>query len=107
MVSPPTGRAPLADSVLENRHWCSYQPPPARGTCSHVSGISPGSPHGPPPLIGAVALNATDDEKNRELVMTVVGQETGNERSGPRTPLLAPFITYSVLLHVNNMLFRR
>ena len=50
---------------------------------------------------------ATDDEKNRELVMTVVGQEPGNERSGPCTPLLAPFITYSVLLRVNNMVFRR
>ena len=56
---------------------------------------------------GAAALNATDDEKFRELVMTVVGQGPGNERSGPRTPLLAPFITYSVLLRVNNMLFRR
>ena len=39
--------------------------------------------------------------------MTVVGQGPGNERSGPRAPLLAPFITYSVLLRVNNMLFRR
>ena len=39
--------------------------------------------------------------------MTVVGQEPDNERSGPRTPLLAPFIAYSVLLRVNNMLFRR
>ena len=39
--------------------------------------------------------------------MTVVGQEPGNERSGPCAPLLAPFITYSVLLRVNNMLFRR
>ena len=43
--------------------------------------------------------------------MTVVGQgpdnERDNERSGPRAPLLAPFITYSVLLRVNNMVFRR
>jgi hypothetical protein len=39
--------------------------------------------------------------------MTVVGQGLGNARSGPRTPLLAPFITYSVLLRVNNMLFCR
>ena len=36
--------------------------------------------------------------------MTVVGQEPGNERSGSRTPLLAPFITHDVLLRVNNSL---
>ena len=36
--------------------------------------------------------------------MAVVGQEPGNEPSGPCTPLLAPFITYSVLLRVNNSL---
>ena len=52
-------------------------------------------------------LNATDDEKIRELVMTVVGQEPGNERSGSRTPLLAPFITHDVLLCVDHILFRR
>ena len=33
---------------------------------------------GSPPLIGAAALNATNDEKIRELVMTVVGQKPGN-----------------------------
>ena len=36
--------------------------------------------------------------------MTVVGQEPGNERSGSRTPLLAPFSTHDVLLRVNNSL---
>ena len=65
-----------------------------------------------PPLqplmrIGAEALNATDDEKFRELVMALVGQEPGDEPRRPRTPLLAPFITCSVLLRVNNILFRR
>ena len=107
MVTPPTGRAPLADSVLEGRHWCSYQPPPARGTFSRVSGISPGSPHRPPPRIGAAALNATDDEKIRELVIAFMGQEPGDEPRRPRTPLLAPFITHDVLLRVNNSLLRR
>ena len=57
--------------------------------------------------IGAEALNATDDEKIRELVMALVGQEPGDEPRRPRTPLLAPFITCSVLLRVNNILFRR
>ena len=57
--------------------------------------------------IGAEALNATDDEKFRELVMALVGQEPGDEPGRPRTPLLAPFITCSVLLRVNNILFRR
>ena len=56
--------------------------------------------------IGAEALNATDDEKFRELVMALVGQEPGDEPGRPRTPLLAPFITCSVLLRVN-ILFRR
>ena len=104
---PPTGRAPLAAREAESRHWPSYQPPPARATCSVVSGISPGSPHGPPPRFGAAALNATDEEKNRELVMALVGQKPGDAPCHPRTPLLAPFITCSVLLRVNNILFRR
>ena len=39
--------------------------------------------------------------------MAVVGQEPGNERSGSRTPLLAPFITHDVLLCVDHILFRR
>ena len=94
----------MADSVLEGRHWCSYQPPPARGTCSRVSGISPGFPHGPPLRIGAAALNATDDQKIRELVIALMGQEPGDEPRRPRTPLLAPFITHDVLLRVNNSL---
>jgi len=42
----------------------------------------------PPPLIGAAALNATDQETLRELVMTMMGQEPGGERRGPRLPLL-------------------
>ena len=57
--------------------------------------------------IGAEALNATDDEKFRELVMALVGQKPGDALCHPRTPLLAPFITCSVLLPVNNILFRR
>ena len=97
----------MADSVLEGRHWCPYKPPPARGTCSRVSGISPGSPHRPPPRIGAAALNATDDEKIGELVIALMGQEPGDEPRRPRTPLLAPFITHDVLLRVNNSLLRR
>jgi len=64
-------------------------------------------PQPPPTRIGAEALNATDDEKIRELVMALVGQEPGDEPRRPRTPLLAPFITCSVLLRVNNILFRR
>ena len=47
------------------------------------------------------------DEKIRELVMALVGQEPGDEPRRPRTPLLAPFIACSVLLRVNNILFRR
>ena len=78
-----------------------------RAAYSVLSGISPGSPPWASAADRAVALNATDDEKIRELVMAVVGQEPGNERSGPCTPLLAPFITCSVLLRVNNILFRR
>ena len=39
--------------------------------------------------------------------MALVGQKPGDEPCHPRTPLLAPFITYSVLLRVNNILFRR
>ena len=105
--APPTGRALLAAGVSESRHWCSYQPPPAGETFSRVSGISPGSPHGPPPRFGAAALNATDEEKNRELVMALVGQKPGDAPCRPHTPLLAPFITCSVLLRVNNILFRR
>ena len=58
----------------------------------------------PPLRIGASAVNATDDEKIRELVMPVVDQGPGNERSDPLTPLLAPFITHDVLLCVNNSL---
>ena len=38
--------------------------------------------------------------------MTVVGQKPGDAPCHPRTPLLAPFITCSVLLRVN-ILFRR
>ena len=39
--------------------------------------------------------------------MALVGQKPGYAPCHPRTPLLAPFITYSVLLRVNNILFRR
>jgi len=34
----------------------------------------------------------------------MMGQEPGGERRGPRLPLLAPFITYELLLRVNNIL---
>ena len=78
-----------------------------RAAYSVLSGISPGSPPWASAADRAVALNATDDEKNRELVMTVVGQKPGDAPCHPRTPLLAPFITCSVLLRVNNILFRR
>ena len=61
----------------------------------------------PPTLLGAAALNATSEEKLRELVMALVGQKPGDAPCHPRTPLLAPFITCSVLLRVNNILFRR
>ena len=61
----------------------------------------------PPTLLGAAALNATNEEKLRELVLTLIDQEPGDEPRGPRTPLLAPFITNDVLLRVNNILFRR
>ena len=61
----------------------------------------------PPTRIGAEALNATDDEKIRELVIALMGQEPGDEPRRPRTPLLAPFITHDVLLRVNNSLLRR
>ena len=39
--------------------------------------------------------------------MALVGQKPGDAPCRPHTPLLAPFITYSVLLRVNNILFRR
>ena len=94
----------MTASVVDLRSSCSYQPPPARGTCSRVSGISPGFPHGPPLRIGAAALNATDDQKIRELVIALMGQEPGDEPRRPRTPLLSPFITHDVLLRVNNSL---
>ena len=97
----------MTASVVDLRSSCSYQPPPARGTCSRVSGISPGFPHGPPLRIGAAALNATDDQKIRELVIALMGQEPGDEPRRPRTPLLSPFITHDVLLRVNNSLLRR
>ena len=61
-------------------------------------------PQPPPTRIGAEALNATDDEKTRELVIALMGQEPGDEPRRPRTPLLAPFITHDVLLRVNNSL---
>ena len=38
--------------------------------------------------------------------MALVGQKPGDALCHPRTPLLAPFITCSVLLRVNNILFR-
>ena len=47
---------------------------------------------------------ATNDEKSRELVIALMGQEPGDEPRRPRTPLLAPFITHDVLLRVNNSL---
>ena len=46
-------------------------------------------------------------EKNRELVMALVGQKPGDEPRRPRTPLLAPFITHDVLLCVDHILFCR
>ena len=39
--------------------------------------------------------------------MALVGQKPGDALCHLRTPLLAPFITCSVLLPVNNILFRR
>ena len=82
-------------------------------TVSHACGMP--SPLRYLPRMGAVSLRRglvqvalkQHDEKIRELVMTVVGQEPGNERSGSRTPLLAPFITHDVLLCVDHILFRR
>ena len=79
-------------------------------TVSHACGMP--SPLRYLPRMGAVSLRRglvqvalkQHDEKIRELVMAVVGQEPGNERSGPCTPLLAPFITHDVLLRVNNSL---
>ena len=68
----------------------------------HLSGNHPN--HLRPTRIGAEALNATDDEKIRELVIALMGQEPGDEPRRPRTPLLAPFITHDVLLRVNNSL---
>ena len=47
---------------------------------------------------------ATNEEKFRELVIALMGQEPGDEPRRPRTPLLAPFITHDVLLRVNNSL---
>ena len=47
--------------------------------------------------IGAEALNATEDEKIRDLVIALMVQEPGDEPRRPRTPLLAPFITHDVL----------
>ena len=58
----------------------------------------------PPTRIGAEALNATDDEKIRELVIALMVREPGDEPRRPRTPLLAPFITHDALLRVNNSL---
>ena len=82
-------------------------------TVSHACGVP--SPLRYLPRMGAVSLRRglvqvalkQHDEKIRELVMTVVGQEPGNERSGSRTPLLAPFITHDVLLCVDHILFCR
>ena len=48
--------------------------------------------------IGAEALNATDDEKIRELVIALMGQEPGDE---PRRPRTRPS---SRMLRVNNSL---
>ena len=82
-------------------------------TVSHACGMP--SPLRYLPRMGAVSLRRglvqvalkQHDEKIRELVMTVVGQKPGDAPCHPRTPLLAPFITYSVLLCVNHILFRR
>ena len=70
------------------------------------SSPAPGQDGGcqPPTRIGAAALNATNEEKIRELVIALMGQEPGDEPRRPRTPLLAPFITHDVLLRVNNSL---
>ena len=73
------------------------------------SSPAPGQDGGcqPPTRIGAAALNATNEEKIRELVIALMGQEPGDEPRRPRTPLLAPFITHDVLLCVDHILFRR
>ena len=90
-----TSRCDLTNRLPRVRH---VQSSPAPGR----------EPPLPPPIrIGAEALNATNEEKNRELVMALVGQKPGDEPCHPRTPLLAPFITHDVLLRVNNSLLRR
>ena len=61
----------------------------------------------PPTLLGAAALNATNEEKLRELVMTLMGQERGDEPRGFRTPLLAPFITNDVCSCASTTSLRR
>ena len=79
-------------------------------TVSHAFGMP--SPLRYLPRMGAVSLRRglvqvalkQHDEKIRELVMALVGQEPGDEPRRPRTPLLAPFITHDVLLRVNNSL---
>ena len=72
--------------------------------CSVVSGISPGWGHPASDADRCSCSQATNEEKNRELVIALMGQEPGDEPRRPCTPLLAPFITHDVLLRVNNSL---
>ena len=75
---------------------------------AHASQVSPQDGVTQPPTRRVCSCSqATNDEKSRELVIALMGQEPGDEPRRPRTPLLAPFITCSVLLRVNNILFRR
>ena len=72
---------------------------------AHASQVSPQDGVTQPPTRRVCSCSqATNDEKSRELVIALMGQEPGDEPRRPRTPLLAPFITHDVLLRVNNSL---
>ena len=97
----------MTASVVDPLSSCSYQPPPARATCSVVSGTWPGTTPTTSDADRCSCSQATNEEKFRELVIALKGQEPGDEPRRARTPLLAPFITHDVLLRVNNSLLRR
>ena len=96
------GPGPLAWWTTARCALTNRLPRVRRAQSSQAPGREPPLP--PPTRIGAEALNATNDEKIRELVIALMGQEPGDEPRRPRTPLLAPFITHDVLLRVNNSL---
>lgn len=106
MVRHSRAARPMAAREVDNQslrsYYCNRPPRVPRALASPAPGQD-GVPQ-PPTLLGAAALNATNEEKLRELVMTLMGQERGDEPRGFRTPLLAPFITNDVLLRVNNIL---